>query len=65
VNDETLAHSAAESMVFLVLGNVWHQQQRMQANSIGVVDNISLDDISSLETGIDLILSGLSQKVKA
>jgi AcrR family transcriptional regulator len=65
VNDKMLAHSAAESMVFLVLGNVWHQQQRMQANSIGVVDNISLDDISSLETGIDLILSGLSQKVKA
>lgn len=65
VDDVALAHSAAESMLFLVLGNVWHQQQRMQANSMGVVDNISIDDVSSLETGIDLILSGLSQKVKA
>lgn len=65
ISDETLAHSAAESIVFLVLGNVWHQQQRMQANSLGVVDNISIDEVSSLETGIDLILSGLSQKVKA
>jgi AcrR family transcriptional regulator len=65
VDDEALAHSAAETIVFLVLGNVWHQQQRMQANSLGVVDNISIDDRSSLETGIDLILSGLSQKVKA
>jgi AcrR family transcriptional regulator len=65
ISDETLAHSAAESIVFLVLGNVWHQQQRMQANSLGVVDNLSIDDVSSLETGVDLILSGLSQKVKA
>ena len=65
VEEPQLAHSAAESIVFLVLGNVWHQQQRMQANSLGVVDNISLDEVSSLETGIDLILSGLSQKVKA
>ena len=65
VADSQLANSAAESIVFLVLGNVWHQQQRMQANSLGVVDNISFDEVSSLETGIDLILSGLSQKVKA
>lgn len=65
VDDEALAHSAAESIVFLVLGNVWHQQQRMQANSLGVVDNISFSDDSSLETGIDLILNGLSQKVRA
>lgn len=65
LDDSRLAHAAAESIVFLVLGNVWHQQQRMQANSLGVVDNIHLDEVSSLETGIDLILSGLSQKVKA
>lgn len=65
INDPVLAKSAAESIVFLVLGNVWHQQQRMQANSLGVVDNLSFEASSSLETGIDLILSGLSQKVKA
>ena len=65
VTDRALAKSAAESIVFLVLGNVWHEQQRMQANSLGVVDNISFDESSSLETGIDLILSGLSLKVKA
>lgn len=64
-DDPVLAKSAAESIVFLVLGNVWHEQQRMQANSLGVVDNLSFESSSSLETGIDLILSGLSQKVKA
>jgi hypothetical protein len=37
----------------------------MQANSLGVVDNLSFDASSSLEIGLDLILSGLSQKVGA
>ena len=65
VNDPKLAHAAAESIVFLVLGNVWHQQQRMQANSLGVVDNLNLDEAPNLEIGVKLILDGLSERVKA
>ena len=65
ITDRTMAHSAAESLVFLVLGNVWHEQQRMQANSLGVIDRLDLTEVSSLDTGINLFLSGLSQKVKA
>lgn len=65
VGDSRLAHAAAESIVFLVLGNVWHQQQRMQANSLGVVDNLNLNDAPNLEIGVKLILDGLSERVKA
>lgn len=65
IDDVELAHAAAQSILFLVLGQVWHEQQRMQANSLGVVDNLNLDGTPNLEIGIQLILSGLSEKVKA
>ena len=65
VTDRELAHAAAESILFLVLGQVWHEQQRMQANSLGVVDNLELSGTPNLEIGIQLILSGLTEKVKA
>ena len=65
ITDRKLAHAAAESVLFLVLGQVWHEQQRMQANSLGVVDNLTLDEEPNLEIGIQLILDGLSEKVKA
>lgn len=65
IDDQNLANAASESILFLVLGQVWHEQQRMQANSLGVVDNLNLDATANLEIGIDLILNGLSEKVKA
>ena len=65
VGDAALAHAAAESILFLVLGQVWHEQQRMQANSLGVVDNLDLSGTPNLEIGIQLILSGVTEKVKA
>jgi len=65
IDDRALAHAAAESVLFLVLGQVWHEQQRMQANSLGVVDNLNLEGTPNLEIGIQLILDGLSEKVKA
>ena len=37
----------------------------MQANSLGVVDNLELSGTPNLEIGIQLILSGLTEKVKA
>lgn len=35
--DAEIASVTAESILFLVLGQVWHEQQRMQADSLGVV----------------------------
>ena len=64
IPDRELAHAAAESILFLVLGQVWHEQQRMQANSLGVVDNIDLSGTPNLEIGIQLILNGLTERVK-
>ena len=63
IDNPALAHAAAESILFLVLGQVWHEQQRMQANSLGVVDNLDLTGTPNLEIGIQLILDGLSTKV--
>jgi len=69
LTDSKLVKAAAESIVFLVLGSVWHEQQRMQANSLGVADNL-LDEINAparnLEVGLELIIAGLNEaKVKA
>jgi hypothetical protein len=55
--------AAAKSIQFLVLGQVWHEQQRMQANSLGVVDNLDDIDSSGLSIGIQLILDGINERV--
>jgi TetR/AcrR family tetracycline transcriptional repressor len=65
IDKRDLAHAAAESILFLVLGQVWHEQQRMQANSLGVIDNLDLSETPNLEIGIQLILDGLSTKVNS
>lgn len=65
ISDRDLARAAAQSILFLVLGQVWHEQQRMQANSLGVVDNLVTAESPNLEIGIRLILQGLTEKVKA
>ncbi len=65
ISDRDLARAAAQSILFLVLGQVWHEQQRMQANSLGVVDNLVTAESPNLEIGIQLILQGLTEKVKA
>jgi TetR/AcrR family transcriptional regulator, tetracycline repressor protein len=36
-NGPAIAEVTGESLLFLILGQVWHQQQRMQADSLGVV----------------------------
>jgi AcrR family transcriptional regulator len=59
VDDQQLRVAAAESIQFLVLGQVWHEQQRMHANSLGVVDNLDDIDSSGLSIGIQLILGGI------
>ena len=65
ISNRQLAKAAAQSILFLVLGQVWHEQQRMQANSLGIVDNLEEAGTPNLEVGIRLILQGLTEKVKA
>jgi AcrR family transcriptional regulator len=77
--DSEVARVSAESILFLVLGQVWHEQQRMQADSLGVVATsvaanpedaqaplgVLHPQIESFEFGIGLILDGLEQKLAA
>jgi AcrR family transcriptional regulator len=72
-----VARVTAESILFLVLGQVWHEQQRMQADSLGVVApavaakpedaqaafGVLHPQIESFEFGIGLILDGLEKKL--
>jgi TetR/AcrR family tetracycline transcriptional repressor len=72
--DHEIAAVAAESILFLALGQVWHEQQRMQADSLGVVsESVSTkpgdargdtaNAGNSAEYGIELILDGLEKKL--
>ena len=77
--DEDVARVAAESILFLVLGQVWHEQQRMQADSLGVVapavaatpesaQLANADEVQRIDSfafGIQLILDGLEKKLAA
>jgi TetR/AcrR family tetracycline transcriptional repressor len=70
--DSELASVASESILFLILGQVWHEQQRMQADSLGVVAPTSAtnpndvhSDSDSLVFALGLILDGLEMKVSA
>ena len=70
-----VARVAAESILFLVLGQVWHEQQRMQADGLGVVapaveakptdaaSRVLHQQSGSLKFGIQLILDGLEKKL--
>jgi hypothetical protein len=73
--DSEVARVAAESILFLILGQVWHEQQRMQADSLGVVapaveakpaqaaSGVLLGQIDAFAFGIELILDGLEKKL--
>ena len=68
--DVEMARIASESILFLILGQVWHEQQRMQADSLGVVSPAVATDPSdlhldsdSLGFSIELILGGLEKKL--
>jgi len=73
-----IAGVAADSILFLILGQVWHEQQRMQADSLGVVapavqskpedfahanSSLVAQKQDSLAFGIQLILDGLEQQL--
>lgn len=75
--DAEVARVAAESILFLILGQVWHEQQRMQADSLGVVSaavgstpedakapsQISEKQNDSFKFGVGLILAGLEDRM--
>ncbi len=75
--DVEMARIASESILFLILGQVWHEQQRMQADSLGVVapvveakpsdaaSRVLHQQNGSFEFGIELILCGLEKKLAA
>lgn len=75
--DVEMARIASESILFLILGQVWHEQQRMQADSLGVVSHaveakpsdaasrVLHQQNGSFEFGIELILDGLEKKLAA
>ena len=56
--DAEIARVTAESILFLVLGQVWHEQQRMQADSLGVVspsvaaDPAKVERFASADSGV-------------
>ena len=75
--DGEVARVAAESILFLILGQVWHEQQRMQADSLGVVapavgatpedaraeSRVLVGQIDAFAFGIELILDGLEKQL--
>jgi AcrR family transcriptional regulator len=72
--DSGIANVAAESILFLVLAQVLHEQQRMQADSLGVVapNNSAMPEhaaqeksskSSDVNLGIELLLAGLENRV--
>lgn len=68
--DDEVARIASESILFLILGQVWHEQQRMQADSLGVVSPAVAADPADLNRdsdspgfSIELILGGLEKKL--
>lgn len=68
------AKVAAESILFLVLGQVWHLQQRMAADSLGVASPMAQANVAeahaepkpdALISGVKLILGGLEKEIRA
>ena len=71
---EPQAKVAAESILFLVLGQVWHLQQRMAADSLGVASPMAQANVAeahaepkpdALISGVKLILGGLEKEIRA
>lgn len=72
--DPVAREMTAATLLHFVLGHVWHEQQRMQADSLGVVaaeqaaqpgDAAAAmhDGPGSFDFGIDLLLDGLAARV--
>ena len=72
--DRTIASRSAEALLHFVIGQTWHEQQRMQADSLGVVVEPFATDPAALdaepegpavfELGVALFLAGLDAREK-
>jgi AcrR family transcriptional regulator len=70
--DAVAREMAAAALLHFVLGHVWHEQQRLQADSLGVVAaehssdpdaaTATHDGPGSFEFGVDLLLDGLAAR---
>jgi TetR/AcrR family transcriptional regulator, tetracycline repressor protein len=58
--DRDLADATGVILVHQILGQVWHEQQRSNAQRLGVA--VSESDASDIELGVELVLLGLTQK---
>lgn len=73
--DEPTRDAAADALLYLVLGHVAHEQQRLQADSLGVVAASHATSVSDLDHadhglrafdfGVTLLLDGLDTHVRA
>lgn len=69
--DARTTSRAAIALLHFVLGHVWHEQQRLQADSLGVVrrtpddaeTDMDDDETASFLFGVDLIVGGLRRAV--
>ncbi len=61
--DDETCRLAAEAMLHFVLGHVSHEQQRLQADSLGVVGDSGLDSrgADSFTFGLSLLIGGLAR----
>lgn len=70
--DPSAREMAAATLLHFILGHVWHEQQRLQADSLGVVApeqaadpleaSASHHGPGSFEFGVDLLLDGLTAR---
>ncbi|MCS5717176.1 TetR family transcriptional regulator [Herbiconiux sp. CPCC 205763] len=74
--DRMIAERSAEALLHFVIGQTWHEQQRLQADSLGVVvEPFATDPAEAsgatpegpavFELGVDLFLAGLDAREPA
>ncbi|WP_382310289.1 TetR family transcriptional regulator [Herbiconiux sp. UC225_62] len=73
--DRMIAERSAEALLHFIIGQTWHEQQRLQADSLGVVVepftrdpgavDVAQDGPAVFELGVSLFLSGLEARQPA
>lgn len=63
--DEETSRLTAQAILHFVLGHVSHEQQRLQADTLGVVaEHAPTDESASFAFGTNLLISGLASVVR-
>jgi AcrR family transcriptional regulator len=64
--DDATTRVSAQSLLHFILGHVSHEQQRLQADSLGVVpDGPDTDESATFAFGVRLLINGLDAMVAA